>query len=90
MNSFFFVLVYLLVFLLSLLFPCFFFLFISINKRCWINLIKDQVISPELYSFQFQSKVSKQQVVDPITLESCENSLQKWSQLPQHNDFLFH
>jgi hypothetical protein len=34
-----------------------------------------------------QTKVSKQQVVGLITWESCENSLQKWSQLLQRNSF---
>jgi hypothetical protein len=54
--------------------------FISTNN----HLIKGQIISPQLDSHQqMQTKVSKQQVVGLITLESCENSLQKWSQLLQ-------
>jgi hypothetical protein len=55
--------------------------FISTNN----NLIKGQIISRQLNSHQIQPKVSKQQVVGLITLESCENSLQKWSQLLQRN-----
>ena len=51
--------------------------FVSTNN----NLIKGQLISRESNSPQIQPKVSKQQVVGLITLESCENSLQKWSQL---------
>ncbi len=49
------------------------------------NLIKGQIIPRQLNSHQIQSKVSKRQVVGLITLESCENSLQKWSQLLQRN-----
>ncbi|CAF4170594.1 unnamed protein product, partial [Rotaria sordida] len=55
-------------------------LFNSTNK----NLLKGQIILRELNSFQFQPKVTKQQIVGLITLESIENSLQKWSQLLQH------
>jgi hypothetical protein len=58
--------------------------FISTNN----NLIKGQIISRQLNSHQIQPKVSKQQVVGLITLESCENSLQKWSQLLQRNYFI--
>ncbi len=53
--------------------------FISTNN----NLIKGQIISRQCNSHQIQPTVSKQQVVGLITLESCENSLQKWSQLLQ-------
>ncbi len=58
--------------------------FISTNN----HLIKGQIISQQFDSHQqMQTKVSKQQVVGLITLESCENSLQKWSQLLQCNSF---
>jgi len=53
--------------------------FISTNN----NLIKGQIISRQLNSFPIQPKVTKQQVVGLITLESIENSLQQWSQLLQ-------
>jgi hypothetical protein len=58
--------------------------FISTNNY----LIKSRIIPRQLNSHQIQSKVSKQQVVGLITLESCENSLQKWSQLVQRNHFI--
>ena len=47
------------------------------------NLFKGQMLSRQLNSPQLQTKVSKQQVVGLVTLESCENSLQKWSQVLQ-------
>jgi len=54
--------------------------FISTNN----NVIKGQIISRQLNSSQqFIPKVSKQQIVGLITLESIENSLQNWSQLLQ-------
>jgi hypothetical protein len=58
--------------------------FISTNN----NLIKGQIIPRQLNSQQFIPKVSKQQVVGLITLESIENSLQNWSQLLQRRKFL--
>jgi hypothetical protein len=53
--------------------------FISRNN----NLIKGQILSRQFNSLQIQPKVSKEQVVGLITLESIENSLQNWSQLLQ-------
>ena len=47
------------------------------------NLFKGQILSRQLNPPILQTKVSKQQVVGLITLESAENSLQKWSQLLQ-------
>jgi hypothetical protein len=58
--------------------------FISTNN----NLIKGQIISRQLNSFPIQPKVTKQQVVGLITLESIENSLQQWSQLLQRIFFI--
>jgi hypothetical protein len=55
--------------------------FISTNN----DLIKGQIISRQVNSQQFIPKVSKQQVVGLITLESIENSLQNWSQMLQRN-----
>ncbi|CAF1588467.1 unnamed protein product [Adineta ricciae] len=55
--------------------------FVSTNN----NVIKGQMISRRMdNSFQYQPKVSKQQVVGLITLESVHTSLQQWSQLLQH------
>ncbi|UJR24722.1 hypothetical protein I4U23_006094 [Adineta vaga] len=55
--------------------------FISTNN----NVIKGQMISRQMEnSFQYQTKVSKQQVVGLITLESIHTSLQQWAQLLQH------
>lgn len=51
----------------------------STNK----NLFKGQIISSQLNSFEFQTKVTKQQIVGLITLESIENSIIKWSNLLQ-------
>ena len=53
--------------------------FISTNN----NLIKGQIIPRQLNSYSIQPKVTKQQVVGLVTLESIENSLQKWSQVIQ-------
>lgn len=59
--------------------------FLSTNN----NLIKGQIISRKFNSHQpILTKISKQQVVGLITLESCENSLEKWSQLLQRTSFL--
>lgn len=56
------------------------------------NLFKGQIISRQFNSPPVQTKVSKQQVVGLITLESCENSLLKWSQLLQRtfSSIFFH
>ncbi|CAF3339151.1 unnamed protein product [Rotaria socialis] len=51
------------------------FSYLTSNK----NLIKGQIISRQL-----KPKVAKQQIVGLITLESIENSLEKWSQLLQN------
>ncbi|CAF1190396.1 unnamed protein product [Adineta steineri] len=56
--------------------------FLSTNNNN--NIIKGQIISSQINSFQFQPKVTKQQVVGLITLESIQESLQQWSQLLQH------
>jgi hypothetical protein len=58
--------------------------FISTNN----HLIKGKIIPRQSNSFQCISKVTKEQIVGLITLESVENSLQKWSQVIQRN-FLF-
>ncbi|CAF1247097.1 unnamed protein product [Rotaria sp. Silwood1] len=62
-------------------------LFNSINNNNNNNIIKGQIISRQFNSFQYQTKVTKQQVVGLITLESIENSLLNWSQLLQHIQF---
>ena len=52
------------------------------------NFFKGQILSRQFDQPVIQTKVSKQQVVGLITLESAENSLQKWSQLLQRIFFI--
>lgn len=54
-----------------------------------IHLFKGQILSRQSDQTIIQTKVSKQQVVGLITLESAENSLQKWAQLLQRTFFVF-
>ena len=54
--------------------------FISTNNY----LIKGQIISTSIkFIIHFKLKVTKEQVVGLITLESIENSLHKWSEVIQ-------
>lgn len=47
------------------------------------NVIKGQIIPRQVDPCRLPPKVSKQQVVGLMTLESIQNSLQQWSQLLQ-------